>query len=46
MRSLSIVKAAIQEDPEITNEQRDAVLAALTGRCVGEKGVIYGERRI
>ena len=37
MRSLSIVKAAMQADPDITKEQREAVLAALTGRCVGEK---------
>ena len=37
MRSLSIVKAAMQADPDITKEQRDAVLEALTGRRVGNK---------
>ena len=37
MKSLSIVRAAMQADPDITKEQRDAVLAALTGRCVGDK---------
>ena len=37
MRSLLIVKAAIQADQDVTKEQRDAVMAALTGKRVGDK---------
>lgn len=37
MKSISIVKAALQADPDITKEQRDAVVAALSGKHVGNK---------
>ena len=37
MRSISIVKAALQADPDITKEQRDAVVAALSAKRVGDK---------
>ena len=37
MKSLSIVKAAIQADPDITKEQLDAVMTAMTGKSIGTK---------
>jgi excisionase family DNA binding protein len=39
MKSISIVRAALQADPDITKEQRDTVVAALSGKHIGDKPI-------